>query len=73
MTMLNACRTSKDLARGEIVARRLLELDPENPAIDVLISNLYSDLGRWEGAEELRKETRTRGARKEVGSSQVQL
>ena len=73
ITMLYACKVSKDLVRGEIVARRLLELDPENPGIYVLISNFYSDLGRWEGAEDLRKEMRTRGMRKEVGSSQVQL
>lgn len=69
--MLNACKVSKDLVRGEIVARRLRELDTENPGIYVLISNFYSDVGKWDDAEELREEMRARGIKKVVGGSQV--
>lgn len=71
VVMLNACKDCKDLARGEIVVRHLLNFDLENPGIYVLISNFYSDIGRWEGAEGLRKEIRTKGLSKEMGRSQV--
>lgn len=71
IVMLNGCRVSKDLVRGKIVASRLLALEPENPSIYVLISNFYSEVGKWEGSEDLREEIKTRGMKKEVGSSQV--
>jgi len=41
------CIMLAELARVEIVAQCLFELDPENPMVCALISNLYMDVGRW--------------------------
>ncbi|XP_010927623.1 pentatricopeptide repeat-containing protein At5g66500, mitochondrial [Elaeis guineensis] len=71
VAMLNACRISMDLVKGEHVAKHLLYLDSDNPGSYVLVSNFYAAVGRWEGAEDLRKQMRGKGLKKEVGSSQI--
>lgn len=71
VAMLNACRVSMDLVKGDHVVKHLLYLDSDNPGSYVLVSNFYAAVGRWEGAEDLRKQMRGRGLKKEVGSSQI--
>lgn len=69
--LLNACKVSLDVVRGEFAARHLFELEPKNPAYYVLLSNFYADVGKWEAAEELRRLMKGKGLEKEVGSSWV--
>ncbi|PKA61738.1 Pentatricopeptide repeat-containing protein [Apostasia shenzhenica] len=71
VAMLNACKFSMDLLKGEVVAKHLLELDMDNPSNYILVSNFLGAFGRWEAVEELRKEISSRGLRKELGSSQA--
>ncbi|KAL6012053.1 hypothetical protein ACLOJK_002528 [Asimina triloba] len=67
--LLNACRVNLDVARGEFVAERLLEVEPENPGNYVLLSNFYAAIGRWESVGKCREQMKERGLRKETGSS----
>ncbi|XP_072998452.1 pentatricopeptide repeat-containing protein At5g66500, mitochondrial-like [Typha latifolia] len=71
VAMLNVCKFSMDLVRGQQVANHLLELDPDNPGIYILVSNFYAAVGSWAGADELRKVMMDRGLRKEAASSQI--
>ncbi|XP_042489966.1 pentatricopeptide repeat-containing protein At3g26782, mitochondrial isoform X2 [Macadamia integrifolia] len=52
--LLGACRIHKNVKLGEISARKLFELDPDNCGYYVLLSNLYADTGRWEDVERMR-------------------
>ncbi|XP_043717297.1 pentatricopeptide repeat-containing protein At3g26782, mitochondrial isoform X2 [Telopea speciosissima] len=52
--LLAACRIHKNVKLGEISARKLFELDPDNCGYYVLLSNLYADAGRWEDVERMR-------------------
>ncbi|KAJ7546432.1 hypothetical protein O6H91_08G040200 [Diphasiastrum complanatum] len=47
MTLLSACNTHGNMRLGEKAAKRLLQLDPENTAAYVLLSNIYGTFGVW--------------------------
>lgn len=47
MTLIGACQYHLEVGVGECAARFLLELDPENSASYVVLSNLYALIG-WE-------------------------
>ncbi|XP_059076511.1 pentatricopeptide repeat-containing protein At2g13600-like [Cryptomeria japonica] len=53
MCLLGGCRLYKDIGIGEFVAKLLLELDPENAAPYVLLSNIYAEAGRWGDAQKI--------------------
>ncbi|CAA6654225.1 unnamed protein product [Spirodela intermedia] len=72
-TLLGACKLRRSLLLGEAAARRALELNPEDPAIYVLLSRMYDDAGKPELAEEMRRAMRNRGMKKELGQSWVEI
>ncbi|MCO5568603.1 hypothetical protein L7F22_022302 [Adiantum nelumboides] len=49
MSLLGACRHQMDLKRGERAAKTLFQLDPENAASRVILSNMYAINGMEEG------------------------
>ncbi|XP_019053140.1 PREDICTED: pentatricopeptide repeat-containing protein At5g66500, mitochondrial [Nelumbo nucifera] len=71
--LLNACRINLDVKRGEFVARRLLELEPDKPGNYILLSNFYAAIGRWDVVEELRNLLREKSLSKEAGSSWITI
>ncbi|PKA61909.1 Pentatricopeptide repeat-containing protein [Apostasia shenzhenica] len=72
-SFLGACRIHGDLARGERVAEKLLELEPHKVEHYVLVSNLFAGCGRWEDARRVRKMMRKNGLRKDPGCSWIEL
>ncbi|MBA0865305.1 hypothetical protein Goshw_011001 [Gossypium schwendimanii] len=71
IALLNACSLNQDIARGEIAAKRLLELEPDKPSNYVLLSNFYAAVGRWDSVDKLRDVMKQKGLNKEAGSSRV--
>ncbi|WMV43430.1 hypothetical protein MTR67_036815 [Solanum verrucosum] len=71
--LLSACKTHSNLELGEIVAKRLIERDPEDIGSYVLLSNIYAAQERWDDVEKVRKIMVVNGIRKEAGSSLVQF
>lgn len=67
MTLLGACKMHLDVERGKHAAEVAMNLDPENAAPYVLLSNIYSGLGMWEDAERLRKSMDDKGLRLQMG------
>ncbi|PKA59341.1 Pentatricopeptide repeat-containing protein [Apostasia shenzhenica] len=72
-SLLAACRLKKDMSWGEFAAWKMVELQPENAAYYVLLSNLYAKMGRWREAEEVWKMMRERGLRKDCGWTLTEL
>lgn len=68
-TLLSACRNYGNAEIAEKFARKLIQLDPKDRASYVLLSNLYSEEGKWEEAFKLRQRMRGTGAKKDPGSS----
>ncbi|KAL2238969.1 UNVERIFIED_CONTAM: Pentatricopeptide repeat-containing protein [Sesamum indicum] len=58
---------------SETAAWKLVELEPQNPAYYVVLSNLYAEMGRWIDVEKVRKLMKGRGLKKDIGSRAVEL
>lgn len=71
--LLGACRMYNNFEMGEKIASRAVEFDPENDGYYVLMSNMYGCLGRWKEVEGLRGVMRSKGVKKRVGWSSVEL
>ncbi|XP_057429696.1 pentatricopeptide repeat-containing protein At4g33990 [Lotus japonicus] len=69
--LLAACRIHGNAELGAIASDRLLEVDSENVGYYVLLSNIYANVGKWEGVVKVRSLARNRGLRKTPGWSSV--
>ncbi|KAK6947473.1 E motif [Dillenia turbinata] len=54
---------------GEIVAKRLINMYPDDIGAYVLLSNLYASEGQWDDVEKVRCMMKEKGLHKAVGSS----
>lgn len=71
--LLSACRIYGDVERGKKSMEKTLALEPGDSAAFVLLSNLYTDLGFYEGAMKVRKLMREKGIKKETGKSWIEV
>ncbi|KAL5976459.1 putative pentatricopeptide repeat-containing protein [Asimina triloba] len=59
--LLGACRLHCDIELGETVASRLFELEPQNAANYVLLSNIYAAADKWAHVSNIRARMTERG------------
>lgn len=52
--LLSCCDACGNLELAEVVARQLIETDPEKTAYKVMLSNIYAGEGRWDDVKKLR-------------------
>ncbi|KAI3461092.1 hypothetical protein Pfo_017755 [Paulownia fortunei] len=71
--MFFACRIHKNIELGERAAMKLLELDPYDSGIYVLLANMYFERNMWQKAGEVRKMMRERGVDKTPGCSSIEV
>ncbi|CAL5427583.1 unnamed protein product [Camellia sinensis] len=71
--LLGACRVHSNKKLGKIAALKLLELDPENPANYVLVSNVFAAMGRWEDVEEVRMRMKGKRLKKDPACSWIEI
>ncbi|XP_057959243.1 pentatricopeptide repeat-containing protein At4g39952, mitochondrial [Malania oleifera] len=69
--LLNACKLHNEIEMGIRIAKLAIESDPENDGYYIMISNLYSSLGRWEEADGMREMMKERRVGKTAGWSAV--
>lgn len=72
-TLLSACTIHKDIDIGEFAARHLLELESEDSATYVLLSNMYAVTGKWGCRDRTRQMMKDRGVKKEPGRSWIEV
>ncbi|KAK8522929.1 hypothetical protein V6N13_115872 [Hibiscus sabdariffa] len=72
-SLLGACRYHLNYELGEEMAMKLVELEPENPAPFVILSNIYAALGSWGDVERIRRMIDDRGLRKFPGFSSISV
>ncbi|XP_059635740.1 pentatricopeptide repeat-containing protein At4g31070, mitochondrial-like [Cornus florida] len=72
-SLISACKIHGRLEVAEMLAHRLIKLDPENAANYMLLSMVYAESGNWFGVEEVRREMTVRGLRKSYGFSKIEL
>ncbi|ONK82059.1 uncharacterized protein A4U43_C01F35700 [Asparagus officinalis] len=71
-TLLHCCKLHRNLAMGEIMARRVMEMDPGDPAVYVMLATMYDDAGKSQMGEMTREMMRERGLNKFPGQSWVE-
>ncbi|XP_057503362.1 LOW QUALITY PROTEIN: pentatricopeptide repeat-containing protein At4g33990-like [Actinidia eriantha] len=71
--LLGACRIHGNVDLGKLASDRLFEVDSENTGYYVLLSNMYANIGQWEGVNDVRSLARDRGLRKTPGWSSIEL
>ncbi|KAL0416980.1 UNVERIFIED_CONTAM: Pentatricopeptide repeat-containing protein [Sesamum latifolium] len=72
--LLSACRIHRDADFGERIINHLEQLDPHSCAgADVLLSNLYASLGKWEKVALLRKTMGKPKNQSDIGCSWIEV
>lgn len=66
-------RIHGNVQMGERAASKLLELDPHDSGIYVLLANMYGDANMWEQARKVRKMMEERGVEKTPGCSSIEM
>jgi|UniRef100_A0A2N9F8T9 pentatricopeptide repeat protein len=69
--LLGACKLNCNVELGEVIAARLLELEPHNAGNYVSLSNIYATVDRWSDVSLVREKMRERGVRKIPGCSSI--
>ncbi|KAL0381503.1 UNVERIFIED_CONTAM: Pentatricopeptide repeat-containing protein [Sesamum angustifolium] len=70
-TLFSSCVAHGNLQLGSIVAEFLLETGKDDPAVYVLLSNLYANAGKWEESAKLRELMKKYNVMKQRGSSWI--
>eukprot|EP00257_Ricinus_communis_P015786 XP_015573766.1 putative pentatricopeptide repeat-containing protein At3g15930 [Ricinus communis] len=71
--LLGACRLHKDAEMAEFAVKQLLELEPDNGAVYVILCNIYAACNKWDKLRELRNEMTDRGIKKIPGCSLIEM
>eukprot|EP01018_Ginkgo_biloba_P008630 Gb_28771 [translate_table: standard] len=72
-SLLGSCRVHTNIELGKCVAEHLFELDPNNPAHYVTLSNIYATAGKWDDVEKVRKMMKARRVKKMPGCSWIEV
>ncbi|GAB2300253.1 hypothetical protein Dimus_034289 [Dionaea muscipula] len=71
--LLGACVIHHDLNLGRVAAERVLEMEPEDEAAYVLLSNIYATAKRWGSVAHIRKTMKKKGVKKQPGLSWIEF
>ncbi|OIW17416.1 hypothetical protein TanjilG_22528 [Lupinus angustifolius] len=72
-SLLVGSKSQCDLEFSEFAAKKLVELEPDNTAYYVHLSNLYAEMGRWSDVEKVRAMMKERQLTKDLGFSSVEV
>lgn len=72
-TLLVGCKSNGSLDKAEIIAEKLLELEPLNAENYVLLSNLYASSSQWEKVSYMRKKMKDNGVKVVPGCSSIEV
>ncbi|GJN03009.1 hypothetical protein PR202_ga20406 [Eleusine coracana subsp. coracana] len=69
--LLGGCKLHGDIELGQIAAKKLFEIEPENAGNYVSLSNIYANTDRWGYVSDVRAEMSVKGISKIVGRTLV--
>jgi len=73
MALLGACRVHGDVEKAEQILKKVLELDPENAAGYVLLSNIYAATDKRDLSANVERWRRERGVKKLPGCTWIEV
>ncbi|XP_058097825.1 putative pentatricopeptide repeat-containing protein At3g15930 [Magnolia sinica] len=72
-SLLSACLVQGNVELAEMAGKKILELEPDDDGVYILLWNLYAAASRWKEALEMRKLMKDRRVRKRPGSSWIEV
>lgn len=70
---LAACRVHKDQEMAALAADMLSKSAKEKTGIQVLLSNIYASVGKWDDVAKVRTHMKEKGMKKNPGSSSIEV
>ncbi|KAK4257533.1 hypothetical protein QN277_007107 [Acacia crassicarpa] len=71
--LLGACKNYRKYDLGAYAGEKLMELGSPESSAYVLLSSIYTALGKWQDVERVRRMMKARGVTKEPGCSWIEL
>lgn len=71
--LLGACRIHKNIEVGEIAGERVLEMEPDNSGVYLILAEMYLSCGGREDAERIRARMKENGTKKQPGCSWTEV
>ncbi|XP_068642030.1 pentatricopeptide repeat-containing protein At3g02330, mitochondrial [Aristolochia californica] len=71
--LLSVCKIHGNVEVAEHASKSILQLDPEDSAAYVLLSNIYAEAGRWGEVSKMRRVMRQNRLKKEPGCSWIEV
>ncbi|XWS57138.1 hypothetical protein CRYUN_Cryun09bG0146800 [Craigia yunnanensis] len=71
--LLAGCHVHRDVNLGKLVAKKILEAEPENASAYLLLSNIYASRGKWRDAAKVRLKMKDKGLKKQPGCSWIEV
>ncbi|XP_022727121.1 putative pentatricopeptide repeat-containing protein At5g13230, mitochondrial isoform X2 [Durio zibethinus] len=70
--LLGACVIHNNVELGRLSAQHILDMEPQDDATHVLLSNMYATARRWENVTAIRQSMKKKGMKKEPGLSWIE-
>lgn len=58
--LLSACKTHNQIEMGIRIGKNAIDSEPENDGYYIMVANMYSSIGRWDEAENVRRTMKDR-------------
>ncbi|KAL6905270.1 hypothetical protein ACP4OV_002871 [Aristida adscensionis] len=72
-TLLSICKIRQDVEVAELAASNVLQLDPDDSSVYILLSNVYAESGKWVDVSRTRRLMRHGRLKKEPGCSWIEV
>jgi hypothetical protein len=73
MALLGACRIHGNVEMAECIAKRILEVEPDNAAGYVVLSNIYVAAGNRHLRENVERQRTARGVKRQPGRTWIEV
>ncbi|CAM6002934.1 unnamed protein product [Sphagnum balticum] len=73
MALLSACRIHGHVEMAERIAKRILELEPDNAAVYVLLSDIYAAGGNKRLCQTIEQQRKEKGVNKQPGRTWIEV
>lgn len=71
--LLGACRIHKNIEVGEIAGERVLDIEPGNSGVYLILAEMYLSNGRSEDAGRIKARMKAKGVKKQPGCSWIEV
>ncbi|XP_043695435.1 pentatricopeptide repeat-containing protein At4g21065-like [Telopea speciosissima] len=71
--LLNCCKIHRNVELGERALEKLINLEPNDAGNYVILSNIYAQVGKWDGVAKVRKLMKERGLKKSIACSWIEV